>query len=124
MGLSQSDLDQFIGSEVFYRHVFGGLIFTEGVKFLADEGGAYWLIDAIASYQNTKQIVQDPMLRDFQIWNLTRKDDNSAVLTCKKDSNYEPAIVQNIPWTDFPLEKIDLWAERGEHMTLMLPSER
>ena len=47
--LSESDLRQFTGGDVRYRHAFNrAAIYTEGVQFLAERGGAYWLIDEIA----------------------------------------------------------------------------
>ena len=39
----------FTGTQQYYqlnRHV----VLTDGTRYLADEAGAYWLMDAIASY--------------------------------------------------------------------------
>ena len=47
--LTQSDLDQFTGSENWYRHgINRKVLFTDGAKYVADQAGAYWLIDEIA----------------------------------------------------------------------------
>ncbi len=123
MGLE--NLNQFSGGGDMYRHTFGRLVFTEGVKYMADEAGAYWLIDAIASYQGSKALNTD-MLRDFQLWELEVTEKNgrrSAVLTCRADDGVKPAVTQNIEYTDFPLPSIKFYVERGEEMTLMLPAE-
>jgi len=127
MKLTESDLNQFTGSECFYPHAFGGLYFTEGAKFLADRGGAYWLIDAIASYQRDPRITGG--LRRIQFWTLTVKD-GAGVLTCIEDSDLKPAITQQIAFTDFPLAEVQVWVERSsvdgvtECMIAMLPGER
>ena len=47
--ISESDLSQFIGTENYYRHWTGHGVYTDGVKYLAEKAGAYWLIDAILS---------------------------------------------------------------------------
>lgn len=51
MTTKQLDLSPFTGTEHWYKHWLGGLLYTDGVKYVADQAGAYWLIDAIASYQ-------------------------------------------------------------------------
>ena len=46
---TEADLRQFTGSEHWYRHgLVRDILFTDGAKYLADHGGAYWLLDEIA----------------------------------------------------------------------------
>lgn len=116
--LTTDTLDQFSGSEEIFKHWLGRLHFTEGVKYLAEEAGAYWLLDAIASYQ--PKLAADPMLADFQLWELHVKD-GRCTLTCKADCDVPPAVQQEIEYTDFPLEYIKLYVEND---CIMLPSER
>lgn len=108
-------------SENHYKHWLG-IKYTEGVKTLADQGECHWLIDAIASHQPSRAIKSNPNLQGFQLWMLTVKPDNSAVLACYEDSpgTCSPAIAQRIPFTDFPLPEIKLYVEYG---VLLLPSE-
>ena len=120
MTLHTSDLAQFTGSENVYRHWTGRLVYTEGVQYLAEKGGAYWLIDVIASYQPDKQIASRPELVDFQLWELAVSKDKSAKLTVRADSDKPAAITQEIPFTDFPLEHVKLYVCNG---TLLLLSE-
>ncbi len=116
MTLESIDLRQFIGSETYYRH-WSGLLYTEGVQYLAEHGQAYWLIDAIASYQ--QQCMKDPMLKSFQHWILKVNSDRSAQLICERDTD-DIAFTQNIDFTDFPLDTVKLYlVER----VLMLTSE-
>lgn len=126
--LTKESLNHFTGTEGYFRHWTHRLVYTDGVKYLADNGAA-WLVDAIASYQGDKRLTGNDMLRDMQFWKLTVTD-GKAVLTCKADSGYAPAITQNIEFTDFPLDEVEVWVERGsvdgvnECMVAMLPSER
>ncbi len=120
MTLHPSDLAQFTGSEIFYRHWKGRLVYTEGVDYLAEKGDAYWLIDAIMFYQPDKRIASRPELANFQLWELAVHEDKTATLTVRADSDKPAAITQEIPFTDFPLERVKLYVCNG---TLLLPSE-
>jgi hypothetical protein len=93
-----------------------------------ERAGAYWLIDAIASWLSSPQfrtaVQRDLRIDDIPFWKLTVGGDRSAVLTAVADSGEEPFIRQAIEFTDFPLLSIELYCEfDGEHWTLMLPSE-
>jgi len=114
-----NNLNQFTGTERYYKAnpALSNLVMTDGVKYLCDNCGAYWLVDIILSYQHVCQ--KDKMLRDMQFWTLTTKD-NTGVVTCERDSN-DVAIKQSITHTDFPLPEIKLWCENG---VIYLPSER
>ena len=52
------------------------------------------------------------------------KPNSTGVLMAHVDAGVAPFITQDLPFTDFPLESIDLWCGfDGEHFTLYLPSE-
>lgn len=122
--IEQNILDQFNnGTDNWWRHWTGRLIYTDGVAYVVENGGG-WLIDAIASYQGQPALAT-PMLKDFQIWTLkVDREARTAVLTCQADSNSANAVRQDIPYTDFPLDEIKFYVERGQEMTLMLSTER
>src|SRR3954465_814747 len=110
-------LAQFTGSTAFYRHGLApNVVFTDGAKYVADEAGAYWLIDEIALAQHYASAVAG---EEFQVWDLTVADDESALLTCG-DGNDHVVLSKQIPWTDFPAPGIRLFACNG---TIMLPGE-
>lgn len=123
--LNQSDLSGFYGTETYHRfNLFcPNLLLTDGAKFVADNGEAYWLMDAIASHQPTA--MQYPMLQEYQFWNLKVRPDKTCILTCREDSDREPVITQEIEYTDFELPEIDLWVGPigGNKRTICLPSE-
>lgn len=114
--LTQEELRQSRGANQYYRHLH--FFYTEGVHNLAEKAEAYWLLDAIASYQ--PKLEQDAMLKHFQIWTLqVDLDKQTAVLICEKDAN-EVVLTQKISWTDFPLEKVQLYLI---DQVLLLPGE-
>jgi len=131
--LTHSDLAQFTGDVERFRTLHPQVIYTPGVKFMADKGEAHWLIDAIAShYLNPKMkkaMTKDSRLRDMQFWRLVvthrhSPSGGSAKLTMRADSDVAPAITQRIGFTDFPLNSVDIWSGfDGEFWTLYLPSE-
>lgn len=56
---------------------------------------------------------------DFQVWRLA-VNDGSAVLTCDTGEELPAIHREEIAFTDFPLETIDIWVEGG---MILLPSE-
>ena len=104
-----SDFSVYNGSEAFYKHWLCG-IYTEGIKAVADDLNAYWLIDAVFSY-NRKE--------EFQIWTL-EVTDGKAVLTMKEDSDRPVKVRQEIPFTDFPEGIFKMYLIDS---VLLLPSE-
>lgn len=100
-----SGLAYFTGTQNWYKHSLG-LLYTDGIKYLAEEAQCYWLIDAIASYQTTK-FLKDEDLQEFQIWRLEITG-SSGVLICERDTDDE-VLRQNVVCTDFPLPEIKLF---------------
>jgi hypothetical protein len=115
--LTSEDLRQFTGSEHWYRHgLVRNVLFTDGAKYLADAGGAYWLLDEIALAQRYEKKVAGEA---FQVWKLTVNPDHTATLTCG-DGNNNVVYTKRIDFTDFPLPEISLWFTDN---TILLPSE-
>ena len=113
--LDANTLAQFTGTEHYYRHnLLRSIRYTDGVKYVAETGGAYWLIDIIASVQ------LDPKVRneEFQVWKLT-VNDNRGFVTCE-DGNGHEVYRQMITWTDFPLPEIKFYLTNN---VILLPSE-
>ena len=116
--LTAADLRQFTGSENWYRHsLVRSVLYTDGAKYLAEHGGAYWLLDEIALAQRHNKRVAG---EEFQHWKLAvNLDQHKGVLTCD-DGNGNIVFSKRIPFTDFPLEEISLYFCNN---TILLPSE-
>ena len=111
------DLAQFTGTENYYRHALSrAYTYTDGVKYLAERAGAYWLIDVIVSHQHNLKVRAE----EFQVWKLKlNKTGHGAMVTCE-DGNGNRVTQQRIQFTDFPLREVDLWFTGN---VVMLPSE-
>jgi hypothetical protein len=115
--LTDADLTQFTGTEHWYRHgLVRHVLYTDGVKYVADTGGAYWLIDEIALAQEFDDRLA---AKPFQVWTLAVKENSSAVLVCD-DGNLHPLAMKQIRYTDFPMREIRFYFVDN---TILLPSE-
>lgn len=111
------DLLQFTGTENYYR--YQNLLLTDGVYYLAHEGECFWLMDAIFSH-----LVTNSSLARQEFIALNLKVQNSKAKLVFEDGNDGILASQNIPYTDFPLEKIKLFLVReASQFVVMLPSE-
>jgi hypothetical protein len=121
----EANLPHFTGTESYtnlrYPWLRSRFLLTDGAKYLAETAKAFWLMDAIASHQTNKQVAAEP----FQVWKLTVNEQKQATLTCT-DGNEAVLVRQEIPYADFPLAKITLYAEQSDYLAgqvVMLTSE-
>jgi hypothetical protein len=116
----KTTLKEFHGTTEYHKHLYPGrpaILLTDGCKYIRDQLNAYWLFDAILSYQ------ADLYKRNikFQIWELKQlKFDLTWLLTCREDSNKKFIIRQAIEFSDFPLDYIKIWVI---DKVALLPSE-
>lgn len=103
------------GSENFYCHKPSLILYTDGVKELAETCNAYWLIDLIISHQCYRKI----NLERFQVWDLKRVKETEFTILCT-DGNYNKLTIQEIQFSDFPYDLATVWLVDG---CLMLPNE-
>jgi hypothetical protein len=137
------------GTDDYHRGAFGAIKYTDGVALIADAGRAFWLIDAIASYQATLRKRADWEAIDrMAIWRLdvfnlptstppserwlegyrrsfhvdfgNEVGDASALLSMRLDTDTPNLVEQWIPYTDFPCFEIELWTSNG---VLLCPRE-
>ncbi|MGO8854767.1 MAG: DUF6876 family protein [Steroidobacteraceae bacterium] len=115
--LNAAALAQFTGSENWYRHgINRKILFTDGAKYVADQAGAYWLLDEIAIIQpHDKRVAAE----SFQVWKLAVNADQTGVLTCD-DGNGNVVFSKAIEYTDFPIDGITLYFTNN---TILLPRE-
>ena len=85
--LNAADLAAFHGTAHWYRHgVIRNVLYTDGAKYVADQAGAYWLLDAIAIAQACDRQVA---AEGLQVWVLVVHDDQRATLTCEDGNAHQ-----------------------------------
>jgi len=116
----KNTLKEFHGTTEYHKHLFPGrpaLLITDGCKYIRDACKAYWLFDAILSYQDDlrKQKI------NFQVWELKQfRKDLTWLLTCREDKGLKPVVTQSIEFSDFPIDYIKIWVI---DKVALLPSE-
>jgi hypothetical protein len=103
------------GTGSYYRHPLSKIVYTDGVRDMAEACGAYWLIDLIISHQVHIHV----NLETFQVWDLIRLKDNTFTVLCT-DGNKKRITGQEIPFSDFRYDMATLWLVDG---VLLLPCE-
>ena len=88
---------------------------------VADEAGAFWLIDAITSHLGNPKLARE----EFQVWKLDVSKDRSARLWVTDGNSDTPILQQDIEYSDFPEPHAEFYVVRtpGEPDVLMLPCE-
>ena len=117
----QTELAYCTGTEQWYRHLCG-MLYTDGVKLIAERCGAYWLIDLVCSHQLNRKVRKE----DFQVWELDcpRGARKQCVASCWPDTPHKSKVVaiQRFEYSDFPKElcPFKLYVEGN---VILLPSE-
>jgi len=113
--LDAADLAQFTGTECWHRHWLGK-VYTDGVRYVAENAGAYWLIDEILIAQSRRKTKAEP----FQHWVLKVDPEHKRGTLVCDDGNNNVIFTKKIEFTDFCLSEIRFYYTDG---TLLLPSE-
>jgi len=110
-----NELKQFTGADYFFRNpLFPKLVYTEGVKYLAEQTNCYWLIDYVFSSQIYAKVRRE----EFQTWKIITNDSQATIIV--EDGNKNIVKQFKLEFTDFPLKEFTLWFVDN---TLLLPSE-
>lgn len=113
----EDQLLQFTGS-IGYHRLYPGIVLTDGALFLAENAGCFWLMDVYASYLWEIDGSKEP----FTVLRLEKFGTEAKVTI--DDGNEQILYQQLIEYTDFPLNRIKLYAcWNEEYWVLMLPSE-
>ena len=118
----KNNLRQFTGTEHYWRYspLFPNVVLTDGAKYLADQAGAYWLMDVISSHM--------PKVKDYFAIAWFYKIDSEWCFRLLSDLPIEDDTVewahQKIEFSDFPLNEIKLYvAKQDDLWVILLPSE-
>ena len=116
LGLDKLTLAQFTGTADYYR-ISRKHVLTDGTRYLAEQGTCFWMMDAIASH------LCEIGTEDWFVLVRVQVTEGRAVMIYEDGNDREHAR-QEIPYTDFPLDSITLYAcWDQEHWVIMLPSE-
>jgi len=88
---------------------------TDGIALVAELAGAFWLVDAIRSYQYEPKVKEV----EVQFWTLD-SNGHEAVLYMRADEKTPIIVTQQIPYTDFPQGMWEFWVIDS---VILLPSE-
>ena len=92
-----NELNNFSGTEHYYR-ITPDTIITDGAKFVADKGGAYWLMTAIASY-----LPEFTQKETFIVANLTvSRSESSCTALLKLDDGNDNILAEDIVKNNIP----------------------
>ena len=116
LGLDTLTLAQFTGTSAYYR-ISRRHLLSEGTKYLADKGASFWMLDAVASH------LCEIGTEDWFVLIRVQVTQGRAEMIYEDGNGGEHAR-QAIPYTDFPLSEITLYAcWDQEHWVIMLPGE-
>ena len=116
LGLGRLTLAQFTGTSAYYR-ISRRHLLTDGTKYLAEKGKCFWMMDAVASH------LCEIGTQDWFVLIRVQVSEGRAVMIYEDGNGLEHAR-QAIPYTDFPLSEITLYAcWDQEHWVIMLPGE-
>lgn len=117
--LTKADLAGFTGSETFYRHSLNRrFLYTDGTKFFAEQAGAYWLLDIIATELHGLCFKEGFLSIRLEVA-------NSKAVVSAGDGNGNDLWSKPIDWTDCPEGLWKFFMAPGDetHSVVMLPSE-
>ena len=116
LGLDTLTLAQYTGTNAYYR-ISRRHLLTDGTKYLAEKGACFWMMDAVASH------LCEIGTEDWFVLIRVQVSEGRAVMIYEDGNGLEHAR-QAIPYTDFPLSEITLYAcWDQEHWVIMLPGE-
>ena len=107
---------QFTGTTCYYR-IGRQHLLTDGTQYLAEQAGCYSIMDAVSSH------VTEIGTQDWFVVVRIEVENHQAVMRYE-DGNGRELARQAIPYTDFPLSNLTLYAVWDtQHWVIMLPSE-
>lgn len=117
----KAGLAMHTGTESYHRHPLSRkFVLTDGAVWLAENAGAWWLLDVIVSHQHDARAKRE----EFQVWTLIKDKIGEGCVVHMTDGNSAvPIITQVIEFTDFPLDEIKFYVCLGDPSVVMLTSE-
>ena len=110
----QADLTAFIGTETWHRHPINrSTLLTDGVVYFADQAGAWWFLDIVAT-----EVMRFHRMKPFLVIDLIVNDGQADIRVT--DGNDAMLFKRHIHFTDAPE---GLWRFYLTDNVVLLPSE-
>ena len=115
MNKAKLDLSGFFGTDEWHRHWLGKMLYTDGVKYFAEEagGGAYWFLDIIAT-----EVL--PLQEKEEFIHIAMTVNDGKALITAGDGNGNKLWQRALDFTDCPE---GTWEFYLTDNVLLLPSE-
>lgn len=91
------------GTTTWWKHPLYTYTYTDGVKAIAEDVGAYWLIDTVFSKQGNPELENEP----FQVWDWIVIDEKGRFIV--SDGNGNVIANYTVLFTDFPEGSFTFW---------------
>ena len=119
-----SDLSNFFGTnEYHFQPMFKSIDYTDGIKFLNNNGANWLVVKALALIQCGNLMAKHDYFLCIKCI-LEKKDDKltGSALFMIENGEEEAVLTEKIDYTDLPCN-ITMFCEMGEKPVLMLASE-
>lgn len=119
-GQLASELAQFTGSETWHRSINRTVTFTDGVAHFAEQAGAFWLVDILATELPKFVAAHDIVFVTMKVAN------HKATISALQDKDCPPLWTKRIGYTDCPEGEWKFYVAPGGPqgtVVIMLPSE-
>lgn len=120
----QAELDQFTGTMQWHKiNPHYPVLATDGIKYMADKCGAWWLLDEVWLQLHAQKAFQKDHM---WVVEFTCRDNRGMIKIHNGQEGKARINLKDIPihFTDFPLDSIKFWAhQQGKGCIFLLPSE-
>ena len=121
-GELRENLAQFYGTEQWFRHFLGKMLYTEGVQFFAENAGngAYWFLDIVATEILPLNVEEEFIHIKLEVATADCRISGVAAYIKADDGNDNVLFTRPLEYTDCPEGEWSFYLESG---VLLLPSE-
>jgi len=123
MNITPNDLQEFTGTENYFKTMDKSIVYTDGVQYFArnaGDQGAYWLLDMIVF-----DLIPNNRNEEFLVVEVVVKNDQAIIRTQDGNNNY--FLKREILYTDLAEGEWKFYVENGmvgenEVKVILLPS--
>jgi len=124
MNIKPKDLQEFTGTENYFKTMDKSIVYTDGVQYFArnaGEQGGYWLLDMMVF-----DLIPNSRNEEFLVVEVDVKESQAIISTQDGNNNY--LLKREIPYTDLAEGEWKFYVENGtvgenEVKVILLPSE-